>query len=308
MTKQWYPNRTRTAYDPPPVGSLIAREHAVWRVTAVADLPLSDADREVWLERGMPDLATWRGRPVDISVEYVGGARPDRAEEGRPVPSAHMKIPATALACRSWDIYPESGRWPMCSCCGEPMPCRAELQDREVASGLAKVELHAKKLPGCCWGCGEPITSRQRAVAYPGDNLDLPGGMPVRFHTRQQCGWRAQQYELRWIAEDPRRERILTYPECGGILVVHADGSTECRSGRKPLGGEATSEPDCHGHLTHDHGVQVSCYVGDSYMFDSELELPGCPRGCDPQRHRGTGAQSRRPERRAASLPSAVEP
>lgn len=162
---------------------------------------------------------------------------------------------------------------------------------------MTRLAILATKLPGHCWACNEPFSHRQRSVVYDGDNLDLPGGPEVKFHTRAKCHSRAQAYELRWIAEDPRRERVLTYPKCGGILIVHADGTSECRSGKKPVGGESVSEPDCRGHLTHDHGMEVSCYVGDDY-WAGEGRFPGCPRGCQPDRHAGTGAQSRRPERR----------
>jgi hypothetical protein len=184
----------------------------------------------------------------------------------------------------------------MCSCCGEPMPCRAELEDREVTASLKQVEKWAGRLPGCCWGCGEPINRRHKSVAYPGDNLDLPGGPTVVFHTRASCrGW-AQAYELRWIAVDPRRERVLTWPKCGGILVVHGDGSSECSSGTGPLGHEHRGEHDCRGHLTHDHGSHAACYVGDRWLA-RESEMPGCPRGCDRRTHRGTWTTPR-PERR----------
>ncbi|WP_147457223.1 hypothetical protein [Micromonospora pisi] len=178
------------------------------------------------------------------------------------------------------------------------MPCRAELEDREVTARLAEVEVFATRLPGCCWSCGEPISSRQRAVDYPGDNLDLPGGPEARFHTRETCSGDAKRYELRWIAVDPRRERILTYPKCGGILVVHGDGSSECRSG-PGLAGDHESEPDCRGHLTHDHGAHAACYVGDAYLARPE-DMPGCPRGCSRQGHPGATGY-RRPERRPAA-------
>jgi hypothetical protein len=303
MTRRWLPTNTNYHLGPPPVGRLMARDHAVWRITAVTTRPLSDADRDMWMEAGMPDIETWPCRPYRVNVEFIAGARPDWARTEEPV-NGSMKLPAVATYDRaSWDLYPESGRWPMCSCCGEPMPCRAELQDREVAAGLAEVEKFAKKMPGCCWACSEPITSRQRAVAYPGDNLDLPGGPPVRFHTRAKCGYDACQYELRWIAVDPRRERILTYPKCSGILVVHANGSSECRSGGTPFGTEASTELECRGHLTHDHGVQQACYVGDAWL-EHPSQMPGCPRGCQREGHPGTRTTPR-PERRSpqAQLP-----
>ncbi|MEU7978221.1 hypothetical protein AB0B63_06785 [Micromonospora sp. NPDC049081] len=299
MTRRyWSPLGARTNCAVPAAGNLIAHEHAVWRVTAVNDLPLSDADRDVWLDAGMPDLATWHGRPQRLDVQWIGGARPQWATLDGPVQEAHLNLPAATYRPHDWHIYP-SDRWPMCSCCGEPMPCRAELQDREVAASLTKVEEFVSRRPGTCWGCGEPINRRQKSVHYPGGNLDMPGGHDVHFHTRESCRSLAKKYELRWIAEDPRRERILTYPKCGGILIVHADGSSECQSGRDPLGTEAVGEPECRGHLTHDHGAYAACYVGDEW-FEHPSRMPGCPRGCSRDGHPGTRT-SRRPERRRQS-------
>lgn len=297
--RYWLPRMARTAYDVPAPGSLIAREHGVWKISDVIDLPLSDADRDVWLEAGMPDLATWRGRPQRIVVEWQAGARPKWAPPEGPVQRAHVDLPAERFRSEDWHVYPPPGRWPMCSCCGEPMPCRAELQDREVEAGLNDVEKFASRVPGSCWACGEPITGRQKSVHYSGENLDLPGGPALRFHTRASCFGAAKNYELRWIAEDPRRERILTYPKCAGMLIVHADGSSECQSGRTAVGTEAVSDPECRGHLTHDHGAHAACYVGGEW-FAHPSRMPGCPRGCSQAGHPGTRTTSR-PERRQSS-------
>lgn len=301
MTGRWLPTGTNSHPGPPAVGALIAHDHAVWTVAAVTTLELTEEDRQRWMAAGMPDLDTWRDRPYRLSVQFVAGARPAWAPEGKAVPPGRVNVPGSEFNGRWWDTYPASGRWPMCSCCGEPMPCRAEIQDREVAAGLKHVEKFAKKTPESCWGCDDPITRRQKWVTYPGENLDLPGAPAPRFHTRDKCGHWARQYELRWIVVDPRRERILTYPKCPGILVVHGDGTTECRSGRSPLGQEVAGVPDCRGHLTHDHGTQVSCFVGESY-FSPVDDFPGCPRGCAREGHGGTGRQSRRPARRSSSL------
>lgn len=296
MTNRWLPLAAHSKRRPE-AGDLLALEHGVWRVERVLDLQLTDTDREVWLEAGAPDLDTWRGRPYRIECVHEAGARPYWAPADGPVQPAKLDVPAEQFSSRSWFVYPASGRWPQCSCCGEPMPCRADLEDREVTKGMNEIAKHSRKIPGNCWACNEEINRRQKSVLYVGDNLDLPGAAAPRFHTRSQCrGW-AERYELRWIAGDPRRERILTYPKCGGILVVHADGSSECKTGEKPLLGDvAISEPDCRGHLTHDHGVQVSCIVGDDYMARPE-DFPGCPRGCDRAGHRGVG-RLKRPERR----------
>ncbi|MFI6228603.1 hypothetical protein ACIBCR_14980 [Micromonospora echinospora] len=299
MTRRhWSPLGAHLVHAIPAVGSLIGREHAVWRILNVTDLPLTDTDRDVWLEAGMPDLATWRHRPQRVEVRWIGGTRPEWATPDGPVQDAHVDLPA-GYRSEDWYVY-SYGRWAQCSCCGEPMPCRAQLEDEEVTAGLKRVEVFATRVPGSCWACGEPVTRRQKSVHYPGINLDLPGGPVPRFHTKQSCLSTAKRYELRWIAEDPRRERILTYPKCAGILMVHADGSSECRSGRTPMFGiEVEKDPECQGHLTHDHGAHTACYVGDNW-FGQEADMPGCPRGCSRENHPGTRT-SRRPERRQSS-------
>ena len=131
MTRRdWFPLGTQSSgYSPPTTGDLIAREHAVWRVEAVADLPLDADDREKWMEAGAPD--PWHGRPYEVHVVFVGGARPTWAGVNDTAVKGKVKVPASAYGRHNaWPTYPPSGRWPQCSCCGEPMPCRAELQDR----------------------------------------------------------------------------------------------------------------------------------------------------------------------------------
>lgn len=295
--RRWIPDRVRANYGQPTPGDVIAYDHAVWHVTAVANVDLDDDARQVWVEAGMPDLDTWRGRPYEVTVSWLGGARLDGMESPDDN-EGFLEIPAGRWI--TWYVYTD-GRWPQCSCCGEPMPCRAARQDDEVERSLAKVAKLESILPGCCWACHEPITSRQKAVTYHGDNLDLPGAASPRFHTRQGCRSTAAKYEDRWTALDPRRERILTYPTCNGILSVHADGSSECSTGRSPLGAVATHQNGCRGHLTHDHNVHRACYVGENYF--GQHDGSACERGCSRIGHPGTRT-TRRPERR----PSIADP
>jgi hypothetical protein len=212
-----------------------------------------------------------------------------------------MPVPTCTIDIRTgqnytWNIYRSATRWPQCSCCGEPVPCRAQLQDDEIAAGMNRIESLVARQPGNCWHCEERITHRQKAVTYPGDNLDLPGGPEVQFHARESCAYYACKYESRWIAQDPRRERILTWPTCPGILVVHGDGSSECQTGRGPLGEDHEGQNGCQGHTTHDHGTRTACYVGDSWLA-SPQNMPGCPRGCTRDGHPGS-SPARRPSRR----------
>lgn len=294
--RDWHPLHTRRCYSRPDEGRLIAHQHAVWKVVRIEDTDLTEADREVWVDHGMPNLADWRQRPYRITVEWEGGVKPDWAErtDGS---RRHAGIDIPAGSWKTWNVYAD-GRWPQCSCCGEPMPCRAALEDEQVNTSLDRIAKLEAIPSGACWACSEPITTRQKSVAYPGDNIDLPGGQQPHFHTRQHCRGSAERYEAKWLAADPRRERILTWPKCDGILIVHADGSSECASDRDPIGRQRESQPDCRGHLTHDHSVQTACFAHGNYLSPAAWGDASCPRGCKRSEHRGIGARSRRPERR----------
>jgi hypothetical protein len=285
---------------PPPAGRLIAHQHAVWRIHQV-QIPaeFTGDDRQMWLDAGCPDpaeLDRWTGWPYIVHAVWVAGERPSWAPATGPV-VAKLRVPASPWGGKNtWHLYPESGRWPQCSCCGGPMPCRAELLDQRVAAGLAEVEKHTHKMPGCCWACTEPITHRQKAVTYEGDNLDMPTGPAVQFHTRQQCRPAACEYEERWLVLDPRRERILTWPTCGGILIVHADGTSQCVTGSDQL---YVRDPNCRGHLTHDHTAFTTCTAGSHFARMTGVDdLGDCRRGCPPDSRHHTGTLTARPERR----------
>lgn len=293
MTRPWAPLGAVRVHERPAVGAVVVLHRGVWKVTDVELLPLNDDDRDEWLERGMPDLDTWRRRPYQLVLEYLGGLVPagfDPADTANEVTlPVHPRDDEP-----EWHVYP-SGRWARCSCCGHPMPCPDELRDRAVNASLLLLELHTLKQPGCCWGCGEPITRRQKYVTYPGDNLDLPGGMEVRFHRKygeHGCSDRAERYELRWIAGDPRRERILTWPDCPGALAVHADGSSECTTAEHMLGSCTEGPPDCRGHLTHNHNYLYAC------IRDGD-----CYRSCSPTNHPGTRHTPRPNRATQATLP-----
>lgn len=242
--REWNPTKARSHYRRPEVGMVVGKKHAVWRVAEVSDPgPKSDGSTAYM-----------------VALEFLGGVLPDGFGDKR---TGYVSVPAGAL--HPWYVYPD-GRWPMCSCCGEPMPCRAAIQDDQIGAALDKVEVLESRMPGCCWGCGDPIGSRQHSIRYAGENLDLPGGIPVEFHLRAGCTGIARSYEARWLAADSERRRILTYPKCGGTLVSHADGTHECLGERR--------DPECMGRLSHDHGHEAGCrWVSDDV----------CPRGCPPE-------------------------
>ena len=272
----WQPLGTRSVYGPPPIG-LIAHRHGVWQVLSVVALERAlwnESDEQCWLDLGMPDpwsLGQWTSAPYRVEVRYVGGVNPHQIDAGAMTvhSTGHKAGGGTMLFIvprDPWHAYPGT-RWPACSCCGQPVPCTAELLDRQVDAGLTQMERHAAKLPGCCWSCGEPISSRQASVVYAGTNLDSPAGPEVRFHTRRTCAHSAERYETRWRTEDPTRPRYLTWPHCPGTLLTHQDRTQEC------VGGGLDT---CLGH-THTHAVMSSCTA----------QSHGCGRGCGSYGHPG---------------------
>lgn len=287
MTRAWRPLGTRETRDRPRPGALIAHEHAVWRVLGVHDVEFDDDDRRRWTQAGLPDPATWCRRPYQLSAEHVGGAVP-----AKPTTTYGMVIRAEVAHLVQWNVYRSDRRWPQCSVCGEPVPCREELEEAEIGAVLDTVAQLMAKAPGNCWSCDRRIGGAA-FVEYVGDNLELPGGHPPRFHRRRgDCVYQAEVYERKWLAVDPRRERILTWPECDGLLVVHADGTSECH-GSDDGESDQVAAPDCQGHLTHDHGPRTTCTAfgrpGSATGTDS------CPRGCSSHGHPGTATPPRPP-------------
>lgn len=276
------PDCARYSYERrPSIGDVVAQNHAVWRIVEVRDIRFDDDDQQKhreWQPRSGPVPANeWQLRPFAVSAEWVGGVMPAWVNDDQ-------KVGSYAVRARhhvSWYVYP-GGRWPQCSCCGEPMPCRASITDAQVAVEVAKFEAKAAILPGSCWGCGKPVSSRQRAVGFPGENLDLPGGPPVVFHVSGDCTYLARTYEDRWRAADSSRARLVTWPYCRGTLFWHNDGTHECHGGH----------PSCEGHGTHDHGSQAGCRYMDP-----------CPKGCDPSKSWVRGREFRRPWKRPDDLP-----
>jgi hypothetical protein len=256
-------------------GDVVGIRYGAWRVVEVrirADVDLTDEDREHML-RFKPEFRE-QHRPYAVVLTHVAGPNL-MSRRGR----IHLEG-----SRRDWMLLGE--RHAVCSCHGHPWPCQDADRDRVAAMQAAALEQKlAKAIPGVCPACGQPITTRQRSVLYPGENLDVPGGPEPCYHTRGACWSDAVAYELRWIAADPRRERILTWPNCPGMSIVHADGTDECHA----MAGAPAPSPDCRGHQTHDH----MCYSACLSTYQG-----GCPRGCRREDHRGTGALRRRPDRR----------
>lgn len=203
-------------------GDLIAANRAIWRVAEVRDVPVPDwdeHDREYFEQareyaRTSPgsvvaatDEDSWQRRPLYVIVTPAGGGKRRRI---RVRPYAGFRV--------AYVLHPH---YPVCTECGEPWPCREIDITQEVAAEAAKLAALESILPGCCWACGEPVTHRQNAIRFSGDNLLLPSRPGPLFHLRRKCLSGAIQYERQWVpAAEGRRWRL----SCPGRLIIHVDG------------------------------------------------------------------------------------
>jgi hypothetical protein len=211
--RYWFPLGTRTLYGCPTVGTVVAFEHQAWRVVEVRDLPAEqwrDADR-TYNRGGKHKPQVVRLRPMRLA------GHPD------PVKARSEDKHYGSLHVFSWDVYPDPEHYPVCADCAEPMPCRDQV-GRETAKAAVD-DMGRYELEGVCPACSEPITARQKSRTFP-ENLEVIGGPPVTFHLRSRCAYDAQQYEKRWVAQDPERRRLTL--SCGGHLTNHNDGTYDC--------------------------------------------------------------------------------
>lgn len=196
---EWMPLGAKRIYDTAKLaqGTLVAWEHAVWRVIEVNRQ--EDTDEYAW---------------AVVLRPAVLGDDP-RARD------ADQHLGARAGTC-VWHTYLD-GHYPLCATCHEPLPCRDQMAAKIAAASAARFERYT--MAGICPACEEVVTSRQRSHTWP-DNAVVPGGPPVTFHLRGKCVGSARNYEDRWYALDPNaRRRVMS---CAGAITNHNDGTYEC--------------------------------------------------------------------------------
>jgi hypothetical protein len=210
-----------------------------------------DEARDMWLKWGMPE--PWSLAPYAVILSPSGGGK-----------RMHLMIQPWH---RSWfSTLPE--HYAVCVSCGELAPCTEITSERAAERVMERFERLANVMPGCCWGCSEPITSRQKVFWFPGPNVWLPTAPDgVRIHQRRSCWSAAERYENDWVAADPIRPRTLLTLRCKGHIVVHHDGSAEC------FGAVKSDCPDFRAR----HQSYTACYA----------QSHGCPRGCPREGHPG---------------------
>lgn len=205
-TPLWRPSGSTVRYSRPEPGQVIAVNRAPFRVVETRELAPAHwrpEERDAY-PHGSADTPAdrWSQHPWGPWVLVADELPADRRH--------HLRVPGTVT---SWHVLGE--HYAVCARCGELHPCRHLTTEAEVARQGEAMDRLMGIGPGCCWECGEPITSRQRRVEFDGENLLLPGGPTVAFHTRRACQGAARRYERRWVAADPRRRRRLEWQERG---------------------------------------------------------------------------------------------
>lgn len=282
MTRDWSPSiydhtiRTRGAI--PEVGQLIGcsdrRAYHVIEVIERSRANWHDATTRKWEEAGSPDPATWPDRERKVVL------RPVRALH----PSGRTRITLTLYPWtrdEQWWALPDP--YPACVECQMLWPCPCDDRNQAAAAAMAELERLGGVLPGCCWACSEPITSRHHSIEFPGENLLMPGAPAPAFHTshsrkaargpsgNQTCRGDAEQYEQQWVAADPTRKVRLT---CPGIMFRHF-GYSEC-----------TTSADCPGeNASHANFVHCTTAHYTNWSVDGgavqAIPLTSCDgRGC----------------------------
>jgi hypothetical protein len=171
VTSMWTPWGAVRVDGVPIVGALLADVHAVWEVTDVVEID-SDGD--------------WPGARTHVL-----------SLASRTGPLAVRTVATGPYS--AWWTYP--GRFPMCSCCGEPWPCRACLAESDADRELSRTRCF--ETAGRCPGCGEPVERDQSQVTFP-DNLEVPMGPPVTYHLGwTRCRIAAGEYQQAWLCRYP---------------------------------------------------------------------------------------------------------
>ena len=220
---RWHASGTQSTYrEPLLVGSLIAIEHAVYRVMELRQRP-DNEDR--------PNIVVVR--PAAITSDDPRARDHDR----------HFSYGARM----SFDVYRDE-HYPICAKCHEPLPCREQMVERVAEASIKKMGRY--ELAGVCPDCSEVVTARQKARTFS-ENIEVMFGPPVTFHLRGRCWYGVVEYEKRWVAADPEN-RKATY-SCPGHVTTHSNLTYDCTQLNECPGPQAahpsysTCEcPDCH--------------------------------------------------------------
>ena len=253
-------------------GDVTVLRREAFRVIEVRDVPAADWDEHD--EAAYVRAATWvAGRAIQPYIERGGAGEPVSREAWSLRQVYLVIVPAKGgkrqhRKVRPWVGWPRGARmlvvpdhYPVCSQCGELYPCRhLEIED-EAAKQMKRLADFEAIMPGCCWHCGQPVTRRQKAIEFAGDNLLLPGAPSPVFHWRRDaCGSAAKAYEDKWAKAGPDRHRRLS---CTGNLVLHVDGA------------ECSEDPHCPGSRVNHRSFMNHRYGGHRCLRCSDAVARG---------------------------------
>lgn len=230
---EWQPS-TRRAWKPSPEklrhtpGDVVAMYYAAWRVvevTVVEDVDLDDDERRqmrLW-KPGFQE----RHRPYNVVLQHDRGpvlAHTRRLHDGTRVMHLRLNQGGTLT------MLPD--RYTVCSCHGDPWPCRDQVRDWAAEREADKLDrLLAQAAPGVCAGCLEPITARQLTLRFPEEHALIPGAPGPVYHAgRGECWWKAGQYEVKHrLPAHPGVDRLAS---CSGHAYIHViGGELDCTAG-----------------------------------------------------------------------------
>lgn len=173
----------------PEVGAIVAINHAAFRVLEVNPIPETEwtDDERRFVDLRRPELRD-RFVPVYIVVRpaHITGDDPTLRQHDR-----HFRFQAVRMG--GLHVY-ENEHYPVCATCGEPVPCRDQLQAEQARQAVERMSRYED--PGLCPHCQEGFGPRQQTRTF-GTNIEIPGGPPVRFHMRRGCQHAAERYAKR---------------------------------------------------------------------------------------------------------------
>lgn len=200
-----YPHLKETDYSTriQPGTIIVFTDQKAWRISEISERPddlwpehfNQEWERFTawWVEQFMagqrvgkePTRATWEHRPLVLVI------RPADKPNAKP---RHVAIRAS----RTFYVLPE--HYSVCRLCNEIPPCRHVITEATIDREMANTERLMAIPAGACLGCGEAITSRMKAVRFPGPNLWRPDFGPdsAVFHARQDCSDSASWYRQQW--------------------------------------------------------------------------------------------------------------
>lgn len=218
MSRTWRPLGAHPERKTPPVGSFVAYQHAAWRIVEISDAPVGE-----WTDSdfsGHTESQTFK-KPYQGWKPQIVVLRPAHITADDPRSRDHDLHLRTTTPLVTWYVYP-NGHYPVCAHCGEPVPCRAQLNDEIAAEQMTRMSRY--ETSSICPACNEPVTKRQASITFE-ENLVVPLGPPVTFHRKSKCIGSAINYEKHWVAAGDRRKPTLF---CPGHLTNHNDGTYDC--------------------------------------------------------------------------------